>query len=536
MPEMRWLALSLLLAGTGPAGRGQEPPTPPSPLVIGGEFISNVRMQDVEALSAAIRLELDGDPKAAQRDERIPALIRATEQALRANANNVGWVLGARLLALLRGISYGPAADLCISLTFGLDRGAIPRGGFLRARLARIFRVKDLPEAHLQFAIADSSGNTIWQGQPMDVPAEDPVEVPLPVRTLPEGSYKVIYRLFSGGPRPVVTGVRPFLIDSGWRRRQSELAQSAHSIALKGIPGGDARAPAAFQFIQWVTRAMDAQADGDSIGGPSELHPVVESWASAKSPRFWSAALSPADIERAQSYAHQLQSGADPLAGIEDLRLAYDSIADQSIRTFRLFLPSTLPPEEPVPLIVLLHGFAGDESSWLDTLPGSGDALRRLARERKFAVLAPSARSRYSRFEGPDQADLEQLRQLAARIRPIDPSRTGLIGHGPAAFAAINAALAAPQNWPSAVAVAGLPTGLPVVKPGQTPRLLFEFAAEDKLFAATEARKWAYLLQKRIPGFISRELPGIDNAQAPAASIERAVSFVLEAPPRPAGK
>lgn len=536
MPEMRWLALTLLLAGSGPAVEAQEPSKLPSPLVIGGEFISNARMQDVEALSAAIRLEVDGDPTAAQRDEWIPVLIRATEQALRMNSNNVGWVLGARLLALLRGVPLGPSTDLAISLDFRLDRGVISPGGFLHARLNRVFRVKEPPGAKLQFAIAGSTGVTVWQGESMDVPVEDPIDVPLPVRALPEGSYRVIYRLLAGGQEPVVTGARPFLVDSGWRRKQSELSQAAHSIALKGLPVGDARAPAAFQFIQWVIRGMAAQSAGEPAGGTDEPHPVIESWASRKTPRFWSLALGSADIERAQSYARQLLSGADPLAGIEDLRLAYDSIADQSIRTFRLFLPSTLPPDEPVPLIVVLHGFAGDESSWLDTLPGSGDLLRRLARERRFAVLSPSARSHYSRFEGPDQADLEQLRQMAARIRPIDPSRTALIGHGPAAFAAINAALAAPHNWPIAVAVAGLPTGLPVVKPGQTPRLLFEFASEDKLFSVSEARKWAYLLQKRIPGFASHELPGIDNAQAPAASIERAVAFILESPERPAGK
>jgi predicted esterase len=536
MPEMRWLALSLFLAGSCPAVEAQEPSKLPSPLVIGGEFLSNARMQDVEALSAAIRLEVDGDPKVAQRDERIPILIRATEQALRMNANNVGWVLGARLLALLRGVPYGPATDLAISLDFRLDRGVISPGGFLHARLNRVLRVKEPPGAKLQFAIADSTGMTVWQGESMDVPAEDPIDVPLPVRALPVGSYKVIYRLLAGGQEPVVTGARPFLVDSGWRRKQSELSQAAHSIALKGLPAGDARAPAAFQFIEWVIRGMAAEAAGEPAGGMSEPHPVIESWASGKSPKFWSATLSSADIERAQSYARHLQSGADPLAGQEDLRLAYDSNADQSIRTFRLFLPSTLPPDEPVPLIVVLHGFGGDESSWLDTLPGSGEVLRRMARERRFAVLAPSARSRYSRFEGPDQADLERLRQLVSRIRRIDPARTALIGHGPAAFTAINIALASPQNWSSAVAIAGLPTGLPTVKPGHTPRLLFEFAADDKLFAASEARKWAYLLQKRIPGFESSELPGVDNTRAPAASLERAVSFILESPARPAAK
>jgi hypothetical protein len=119
------------------------------------------------------------------------------------------------------------------------------------------------------------------------------------------------------------------------------------------------------------------------------------------------------------------------------------------------------------------------------------------------------------------------LKDFVSRIRPIDPKRVALIGHGPSAFTAVNAALADASAWPVAVAVAGLPTGLPAVKEGSRPRLLFEYAAADKLFSPAEASNWAFLLKKRIPGFESRELPGVDNPQAPAAGIEQAIEFFL---------
>ncbi|HPT26621.1 MAG TPA: hypothetical protein PLZ95_09400 [Bryobacteraceae bacterium] len=525
---MRLMFASLALAGLGWTLEAQDTVKVPSPLIFGGEFLHDARMQDVESLSAAIRLELEGDPKALQRDARLPALARVTERALQANSNNFGWVYGARLLAFLRGAEWGPDLDVAISLKFDLDRGVIAPGGLLRARLERIFRTKDQASAQLQFSVVDSSGKTLWRSDPMTVPPEDPIDVALPVRALPEGAYTAVYSLLAGGPGPLVTGTRPFLIDSAWRKRASELAQAARLLALKGVPAGSAREASAFLFLQWTALAMASQANGESVGGIDTPHPAIETWASHKTPRFWSAPLSAADAARAQSYASRLQSSANPLAGMEDLRLAFTSGADQSLRTFRLLLPVTLPSDKPVPLVVVLHGFAGDESSWLDQLPDVGPALRRLAHDRAFAVLAPSARSRYSRFDGPDLADLDQLRQLVSRIRPINPARTALIGHGPAAFAAINAALASPQTWPIAVGVAGLPQGLPVAKPGVLPRLLFEYAAEDQLFSVTEARKWAYLLEKRIPGFTSRELSGASNAQAPAASIERAIAFILE--------
>lgn len=528
MPEMhlRFLAFALLApCWTGAAQTAMEPP---SPVVFSGEFLRDVPMHDVEALSAAIRLELEGDPAAVKHDVRLPALIRATERALQADRNNIGWVLGSRLLALLRGAEWGPALDLAISLKFDLDRGVIPPGSFVHARLSRIFRTNETVAAQLQFSIADGAGKTVWQGSPLNFPAEDPIDLPLPVRSLPEGSYTVAYSLLAGGSGPVVKGTRAFRIDGGWRRTEAELARAVQAIALRGLPEGSMRPNAAFQFVQWVARTMALEAAGEPIGGAADPHPVVEAWASRKTPRFWSAPLSDVDVQRAQVYARKLQDGTDPLTGAEDLRLAYVSKADQSLRTFRMFLPSTLPDKDPVPLIVVLHGFAGDESSWLDNLPGAGDALRRLARERRFAVLAPSARSRYSRFDGPDASDLEQLRQMVAKIRPIDPKLTAVIGHGPAAFAAIDMALGSAQAWPVAVGVAGLPKGLPVAKPGAAPRLLFEYAAEDKLFPASEARKWAYLLSKRIPGFASRELPGVDNSHAAAACIESAIAFILD--------
>jgi len=539
MPEMRLLFAVLALLAACRTEVAQNAPAPPSPLVFSGEFLRDVRMQDIEALSAAIRLEIEGDAAAVKRGEGLPALIRATERALQADRNNIGWVYGGRLLALLRGTKWTPAVDLAISLTFDLDRGVIPPGGFLHARLARIFTMREPVPAQVMFAIADHSGNTVWQGTPSRLPPEDPIDIPLPVRSLPEGSYTVTYSLLAGGVSPLVKGTRAFRIDGSWRRIEIELSQTAQSIALKGLPQGNIRFVSAYQFVQWVSRAMALRAAGEPVGGASEPHPAVESWASRKTPRFWSDPLSAADVGRARSYARQLLTGADTLTGAEDLRLAYVSAADQSVRTFRLFLPSSLPPRDPVPLVVVLHGFAGDESSWLDTLPGAGEILRRLARDRKFAVLAPSARSRYSRFDGPDAADLAQLRDLAAKMRPIDAARTAVIGHGPAAFAAIDMALRSAQDWPAAVGVAGLPKALPVAKPGAVPRLLFEYAASDTLFPASEARKWAYLLSKRIPGFAGRELPGVDNAHAAAASLEDAIAFILEpaGPARPeAGK
>lgn len=535
MREMRLLRLLLLLmaviAAAPLAAQEAPPPSGPSPLAFGAEFMHNAGLPDVEALSAAIRLELLSDPKVVARDPDLAALIRVTEQTLRANNNNLAWVFGSRLLASLRGAKWGEHLDLAISLDFTLERRVIAPGGFLRARLSRIFRTPAPgPSAQFRFSIKDASGKSIWQGPVTPVPPEDPIEVPLPVRALAAGDYVAIYEFLGAGAIPLLTGTRNFSVDPSWRRRESTLELAIRNLALKGVADQNDRANAAFRFVQWTLSAMAAYESANPVDGAQEPHPLIETWAYRLSPRFWSAPLSLSDVGRAESLALALQSGADPFTDSQDLRLAFHSAADQSFRTFRLYLPSTLPADSPVPLVILLHGFAGDESSWLDRLPGAGAILRRLAAERGFAILAPSARSRYSRFEGPDSADIDQLKAIVSRIRLIDPKRIALIGHGPAAFTAINAALASSGKWPVAVAIAGLPVGLPAAAEGSRPRLLFEYAAEDKLFSIAEARRWAYLLEKRIPGFESRELAGVDNSQAPAASIERAISFFLDPP------
>lgn len=536
MREVPLLRLLLLMAAIAAAPlAAQETPKPagPSPLAFGSEFMHNAGTPDVEALSAALRLELQNDPKVLNRDPNLTPLIRITEQTIRANNHNLAWVFGSRLLAFLSGAKWGDPLDLAISLDFTLDRRVIAPGSLLHARLSRIFRTPAPgPSVQFRFSLKDSSGKILWQGPSTPVPPEDPIEVALPVRSLAAGEYVVAYE-FLVDATPLVNGSRSFSVDPSWRQRESALELAARNLALKGLADQDDRVNAAFRFVQWTVQAMAAHASASPVAGTQESHPVIETWAYRQTPRFWSAPLSLPDVERAESLARALQSGADPFAGSQDLRLAFHSSADQSFRTFRLFLSSTLSADAPVPLVVLLHGFAGDESSWLDRLPGTGAVLRRLAAERGFAILALSARSHYSRFEGPDLADIEQLRSTVMRIRPIDPKRIALIGHGPAAFAAINAALASSEKWPVAVGIAGLPTRLPVAVEGSRPRLLFEYAAGDKLFAVAEARKWAYLLQKRIPGFESRELPDADNAHAPAASIERAISFFLD-PPRAA--
>jgi pimeloyl-ACP methyl ester carboxylesterase len=539
MPEMRLLLILVFAVFSADAQAPASQPAKPeaqSPLTFGSDFIRDIRLQDIEALSSAISLELQADPKSVQREPVLTPLIRVTEQSLRANNNNVAWVFGSRLLAFFHGAQWGPHLDQAISLDFALDRRVLPPGSLLHARLERLFRTPSTPDstARIQFTLSDSAGKLLWQGDPFPLPAENSIEIPIPVRTLAPGEYNLAYSFFSAPDAALVSAVRAFRIDPSWRTRESALGAKARQLALTGGLDSSPAHQSAFQFIQWAIHSMALHESGQPIGGSPDPHPIVESWAYRKSPRFWSPPFGESSIRQAESFAAALQSGADPLAGQPDLRLAFRSSADQSLRTFRLYLPASLPAADPVPLVVLLHGFAGDESSWLDRLPGSGDAVRRLASERRFAVLAPSARSHYSRFEGPDDADLEQLKSIVARIRPIDLTRVALIGHGPAAFAAINAALASSEKWPVAVGIAGIPTAIPAATEGSTPRLLFEYAAGDTLFPVTEARKWAYLLQKRIPGFQAREIPGADNASAPAAAFERAIAFFLDPPPAPA--
>ena len=109
------------------------------------------------------------------------------------------------------------------------------------------------------------------------------------------------------------------------------------------------------------------------------------------------------------------------------------------VRDALLLVPPGLPAEEPVPLVLALHGAGGDAAGGLAP-------LRPLAQEHGLVLLAPASRGSTwdavgGRF-GPD-ADLvdEALARVFATV-PVDPARVAVAGFSDGASYALGLGLA----------------------------------------------------------------------------------------------
>jgi pimeloyl-ACP methyl ester carboxylesterase len=122
----------------------------------------------------------------------------------------------------------------------------------------------------------------------------------------------------------------------------------------------------------------------------------------------------------------QNRSGWQPAPGDYWMATLY---RDRKI-TFRLFVPKQFQADQPIPLVIALHGAGGNEHLFFEGY-GLGIALKE-AEKRGWAVIAPRAEMNLAHVSGALEA--------AQRLLPIDPQRIYLMGHsmgGAHSFAAI---------------------------------------------------------------------------------------------------
>jgi phospholipase/carboxylesterase len=127
-------------------------------------------------------------------------------------------------------------------------------------------------------------------------------------------------------------------------------------------------------------------------------------------------------------------SGAAPaaVAGVHALGVA-------GARDPIVFVPEGLPADEPVPLLVALHGAGGDAQGGLSVLRAAAEALG-------IVILAPASRA--ATWDavrggfGPDTVVIDRALREVFSFVPVDPQRIGVTGFSDGASYALGLGLA----------------------------------------------------------------------------------------------
>jgi len=128
------------------------------------------------------------------------------------------------------------------------------------------------------------------------------------------------------------------------------------------------------------------------------------------------------------------------------LRKRYRSRLDGSNEHYLLYVPGV--KRERYPLLVLLHGFGGDENSMI------GEFVTDLAEKYGYALLSPRGRGN-TFYDGVGEDDVVETLRRARRLLPIDDDRVFLMGVSMGGTGAWRLATRCPDLFAAAVPICG---------------------------------------------------------------------------------
>lgn len=327
----------------------------------------------------------------------------------------------------------------------------------------------------------------LWftEKQVVSVPVERwPVSVRVPLPPLGEhtGLDRRLYALLDapGNLQPAAVAIshirhlqpRLHRLAEALERVPPQLALEAATIrarlnALQGILGGDTPITD-FPFALWLENA-EAMATGRPFFGP-ERHG-----------QFW---------------------------------LSIPTGADNAVPC-RLYVPRGLRAEEPVPLVVALHGAGVDENMFFESY-GAGQIVRE-CQQRRWMLLAPRAG-----FFGPPP--VPQLIDTLAQRYPIDRRRVFLVGHSMGAGHAAALALRRPRDYAAVAALGGAPR-IPETAALQQLPFFLAVGSEDSLARDAARTLHRRLAGARLPHYRFREYAGIEHLLIVRQSLSDVFAF-----------
>jgi predicted esterase len=125
------------------------------------------------------------------------------------------------------------------------------------------------------------------------------------------------------------------------------------------------------------------------------------------------------------------------------------SSADGTTQPYRLFIPEGYSGEQPMPLLVVLHGKWVNENTWFEVT-----RVKEYAQRRGYIVASPYARGSES-YRGKAQQDVLDTIAEVRRLCAIDENRIYLLGHSMGGWGAWFVGLSHPDLFASICAMSG---------------------------------------------------------------------------------
>jgi predicted esterase len=192
---------------------------------------------------------------------------------------------------------------------------------------------------------------------------------------------------------------------------------------------------------------------------------------------------------------------------------------DRGSASLRVFIPPGLTWDDPVPVVVALHGAGGSENLFFEGY-GDGATLKR-CRARGWVMIAP--RSGMGFALAPP---VTQIVDALARIYPIDAKRVFLMGHSMGAGQTAVLASLAPDRF-AAVALLG---GGGLMRPDNVKVLPVFIGCGAEDFALRGARSTQALLAKAgATRFEYKEYPDVEHVTIVQAAADDVFAFFEKA-------
>ncbi|MGJ5817434.1 hypothetical protein [Paludibaculum fermentans] len=497
-----------------------------------GQYVADSNRETVLFLMAQVQAaQVDPTPGRKLHPE-VGEAMDIAYQALGTANWNVASRLLARVLAVYRNQPPGEWLEVASSLQFTVDKRIAAPGSTLHARLEPGFVLgRPLKSAYrVQAVMLDAQGKTVVERPAETLQSLEPVEFTLRTSGLAEGAYRVRYQLLDSEGQVRATALRDVMLSASLEKRIGALGALGRKLAAAGVALKSPAHALAVQTVQYMGNLYDQALDGPGPGFGNRLTPVAATLADPRLPNYATDPINPArDLPMAEWMAEDLLAGNSPLAVKKgDIRLAYLSTQDQSMLPFRLFVPPNYDAAKKWPLLVVLHDAGGDEGSYFERYPaqdGSSQLLK-LAAERGYVVAAPSGRGPMEYYLNASRTDVLNVVDTVKAAFSIEEKQVFLAGHGIGAGGVMSVPMGEPSRFAALVAVGGQPLeALDFSKAPDVPMLYIQGGA-DEVFGTLEARRLAFVLQRRYKQFDYIEIPASDHAASGVASLTPGFDFL----------